>query len=556
MEGQLPPESDGPPASPEQVFEDAYRSCGTAVLGYALRRSATRDDALDVVAETFAIAWRRRADMPGGAGDVRPWLFGVARHCLANASRSARRASRLGDRLADALSGMPLPDPCSLSEGWAEARRVREALAELPPDDRELVTLIAWEGLTPAQVATALGVPAGTVRVRLHRAPAPGCAPSCPTPPTGWRPTVLSDRDLDSRLADAAGVADADLPALPESLLALLVSDTRAPEGASILALRQLIADAHEARTDPRPGRRRRTVLRVGAALVLLAAVWAAVAVTPRTDGGPGPHRDGAPITLVAAEQIAFPVSLDPAPAGLTPLFSQWGGVPPFQDQLLTFTASYRTADGVGFDLVLYADDPRGADDVSWPDDDLADEEPATVRLDGGRAQVVSGGGRADLLWPRRDGQWVRIIGDGPYGDADAVVAVAESVVDRPQPIGLQFGLAPAGWTLNSLEESRSIDLSSDVDPEQRLKLSRYGPGFPITIDSLLEDMTFAQPAETVTLQGQPARLVLAQPGVDAPVYWYVAGSFPDGSLFLLVAPETMTREQVLQIADQVRFTP
>ena len=68
--------------------------------------------------------------------------------------------------------------------------------------------------------------------------------------------------------------------------------------------------------------------------------------------------------------------------------------------------------------------------------------------------------------------------------------------------------------------------------------------------------MTSAQPVETVTVQARPARLALARPGEDAPRYWYVAGSFPDGSLFLLVAPDTMTREQVLQIADQVSFTP
>jgi hypothetical protein len=376
---------------------------------------------------------------------------------------------------------------------------------------------------------------------------------------------VLSDRDLDSRLADAAGVADADLPALPEGFLALLVADTREPEGASILALRQLIADAHDARTDLRPRRRprRRTLVRMGAAVVAVAAAATTFLVTPGGPAGPpadrpsGPAGPGPGIDLVAAEQIAFPVSLDPAPAGLAPLFSQWGGVPPFQDQLLTYTASYRDADGEGFDLVLYADDPRGADGVSWPDGDLVDDPPETVTVGGtGRALVVSDGESADLLWPRQDGQWVRVLGNGPYSGADDVVAIADAIVDRPQSIGLQFGLAPAGWTLNSLEESRSIDLSSDVDPEQRLKLSRYGPGFPITIDTLLEDMTLAQPVETVAAQGLPARLALARPGDGAPVYWYVAGSFPDGSLFLLVAPEVMTREQVLQIADQVSFTP
>jgi RNA polymerase sigma-70 factor (ECF subfamily) len=47
---------------------------------------------------------------------------------------------------------------------------VREALAELPANDREVLVLTAWEQLTPAEIAVVLGVPAATVRTRLHRA--------------------------------------------------------------------------------------------------------------------------------------------------------------------------------------------------------------------------------------------------------------------------------------------------------------------------------------------------------------------------------------------------
>jgi RNA polymerase sigma factor (sigma-70 family) len=170
MQGQPPPPTDDPLPSVHALFEDAYRSSGTAVLGYALRRVASRDDALDVVAETFATAWRRRAELPAEPEEVRPWLFGIARRCLANTLRSSRRAGRLGERLAGALADTALPDPSTVHEIRAEGRRVREALDRLAPDDRELVTLVGWEGLTPAQAATALGVSAGAARVRLHRA--------------------------------------------------------------------------------------------------------------------------------------------------------------------------------------------------------------------------------------------------------------------------------------------------------------------------------------------------------------------------------------------------
>ncbi|RBY81945.1 RNA polymerase sigma factor [Blastococcus sp. TF02A-26] len=167
MRGQPPP-----PPDPlvDDRFEEAYRTSGSAVLGYALRRCASREDAFDVVAETFAVAWRRRGDLPADAAEVRPWLFGIARLCVANAARSRRRAGRLGQRLAEAFAGTPLPDPVALSEGRAGTRELADALGRLSAEDRELVTLVAWEGLTPAEAAIALGLTPGAARVRLHRA--------------------------------------------------------------------------------------------------------------------------------------------------------------------------------------------------------------------------------------------------------------------------------------------------------------------------------------------------------------------------------------------------
>ena len=170
MQGQPPPSTDPAPPTVEEAFETAYREAGTAVLGYALRRSGSREDALDVVAETFAIAWRRRTDLPAAPDEVRPWLFGIARLCLANAVRSSHRAGRLGQRLADSFVDAALPDPSAISEARAESRRMREALDQLSAQDRELVTLIAWEGLSPAEAAAALDLSPGTARVRLHRA--------------------------------------------------------------------------------------------------------------------------------------------------------------------------------------------------------------------------------------------------------------------------------------------------------------------------------------------------------------------------------------------------
>jgi RNA polymerase sigma-70 factor (ECF subfamily) len=147
-----------------------YRSAGAAVLAYALGRCASREDALDVTAETFLVAWRRRAELPTEPDDARAWLFGVARGCLANLARGGRRSERLGQRLIETSEVATVPDPALIHESRADTRAVRQALDALPADDRELVTLTAWEGLTPTQVGVVLGLTPGAARSRLHRA--------------------------------------------------------------------------------------------------------------------------------------------------------------------------------------------------------------------------------------------------------------------------------------------------------------------------------------------------------------------------------------------------
>lgn len=169
--GRDGPSTDPPPApDPDSRFDALYRSVGTSVLAYTLSRCSTREDALDVTAETFLVAWRRRADLPAQADDARAWLFGVARGCLANLERGDRRSQRLGQRLLQTWEIVTLPDPARIHEGRADSRDVRRALDALPADDRELVTLTAWEGFTPTQAGAVLGLTPTAARSRLHRA--------------------------------------------------------------------------------------------------------------------------------------------------------------------------------------------------------------------------------------------------------------------------------------------------------------------------------------------------------------------------------------------------
>jgi RNA polymerase sigma factor (sigma-70 family) len=143
------------------LFDEHRRS----VLGYALRRLDDPEDAADVVAETFLVAWRRLDDVPGGSG-ARPWLFGVARRVLANQQRSTRRHVGLADRLGRELA----TQVAHVREASVGDLQVRRALAALSDDDRQVLLLAGWEGLTPAEIGVVVGVSGVTARSRLHRA--------------------------------------------------------------------------------------------------------------------------------------------------------------------------------------------------------------------------------------------------------------------------------------------------------------------------------------------------------------------------------------------------
>jgi RNA polymerase sigma factor (sigma-70 family) len=145
-----------------RLFADTERE----LLAYALRRVDRAEDAADVVAETFLVAWRRLDAMPGG-DEARLWLYGVARRQLANLRRGQLRRTRLADRLRAELPGAVA---ASAETDDPRAAQVLAALARLDDEDREILRLTSWEGLAPGQIARVVGLPAVTVRSRLHRA--------------------------------------------------------------------------------------------------------------------------------------------------------------------------------------------------------------------------------------------------------------------------------------------------------------------------------------------------------------------------------------------------
>jgi RNA polymerase sigma-70 factor (ECF subfamily) len=138
---------------PEERFDEIYRRHREAVSAYA-RRRAPAALAEDVVSETFLVCWRKLDRVPD---DALPWLYSVARKTLAN---ERRKLARRGPAAA-AVTAEQVP----VGDATLAA-----AFGRLGERDREVLRLVAWEGLASAEAAVVLGCSAVACRVRFHRA--------------------------------------------------------------------------------------------------------------------------------------------------------------------------------------------------------------------------------------------------------------------------------------------------------------------------------------------------------------------------------------------------
>jgi len=142
------------------VFDLAYGP----LCRYARHRGLTGPDAEDLVAQVLEVAWRRIDEVP--ADDALPWLYAVAHNIWRNQARRDRRRADLLVRFRASFPALAAAD----SVGSFEPGALRAALGCLSEADQEVLRLVAWDGLTPAQLAPVLGCSPVAARTRLHRA--------------------------------------------------------------------------------------------------------------------------------------------------------------------------------------------------------------------------------------------------------------------------------------------------------------------------------------------------------------------------------------------------
>ncbi len=159
-------------SEPSDASRDSrFTSLATEVwepLQRYVRRRARPDDVDDIVAETLTVVWRRLDDVPEGA--ELPWTYSIARRCVANHRRSTTRHRSLIERITDRRGASEdVPDTAAAAIDTSDPD-LEAALARLSADDREVLTLWAWEQLTVSELAVVLGISPNTATVRLRRA--------------------------------------------------------------------------------------------------------------------------------------------------------------------------------------------------------------------------------------------------------------------------------------------------------------------------------------------------------------------------------------------------
>ncbi|HLT62377.1 MAG TPA: sigma-70 family RNA polymerase sigma factor [Microlunatus sp.] len=160
-------------AGDEGALRTLFVRHGRAVYNFAFRSTGSWSVAEDVAQATFTTVWRRAVtgDLPElRLASARPILFAFARKEGGNQLRSARRQARLAVRLAGERGKTAADDTGEWLAAEAAMRQIDQALRVLPRQQREVIALVCWSGLTPAEAAAALGVPVGTIKSRLSRA--------------------------------------------------------------------------------------------------------------------------------------------------------------------------------------------------------------------------------------------------------------------------------------------------------------------------------------------------------------------------------------------------
>lgn len=145
------------------AFDEAYRRYGSLLYSVALTVLHRPEDAEDCVHDALVRVWKNPQSFAGNRGSVRPFLVVCVRNDAISRVRTAARRERLNERLHIEAQ---MPEEFEIDD-FVERKRVRDALAQLPADQREAVMLAFFAGKTHVEIAQLLNQPLGTIKSRI-----------------------------------------------------------------------------------------------------------------------------------------------------------------------------------------------------------------------------------------------------------------------------------------------------------------------------------------------------------------------------------------------------
>ncbi|MFK7990424.1 MAG: sigma-70 family RNA polymerase sigma factor [Sandaracinaceae bacterium] len=144
-----------------------YDRHGSLMLALGVRILKDRGEAQELLHDVFLEAWKRAGDYDPARGTVRTWLtLRMRSRCLDRVKSAGRSRTRPAGEALEALSGTI----ASRAESRTDASRVRGALSRLPAEQRRILELGYFHGLSCSEMAAELEIPVGTVKSRLHAA--------------------------------------------------------------------------------------------------------------------------------------------------------------------------------------------------------------------------------------------------------------------------------------------------------------------------------------------------------------------------------------------------
>lgn len=151
----------------EEAFQLAYKRHARAVMNVAVQVSSDVEAATEITQGTFLKLWQNAPKLDPRLGRLRAWLVTVARHAALDAVRRQRRCGR-SEEFTEATGSTAAEDTAEQAISRLRSQNIRHMLLSLSSEQRSVIQLAYFGGLTQEEIARALSLPLGTVKSRLR----------------------------------------------------------------------------------------------------------------------------------------------------------------------------------------------------------------------------------------------------------------------------------------------------------------------------------------------------------------------------------------------------